>query len=331
VTSPRSLFDRVISRPRFRRAPLTAALLILLAAFAAAALDRRLPDLITSDRWRAVLLTPTLILYIVLVSTAMARMEDRVIRAFRSLIPVDDEGFNRLLSESSRIRPRDEILAFLAGVILGLVIAMLGSPQPISWLGTYWLASSCLMYGLLAWTIYTSLVTTRLTTALLRQPLHIGPFDAPAFHAVGMQSLVLSLVFVGAITLSLIFPASQPATLWNLGVWLPYLPIVALVMAVFFLNMVPTHRVLARARDGALKRVQQQIQRAGQILLQRLEENQEAGSLAVEISALAAYQQRLEAARTWPYNTAMLRSLFFSVLVPIITVLLRMVFDRLTK
>jgi hypothetical protein len=74
---------------------------------------------------------------------AMARMEDRVIRAFRPLIPVDDERFNRLLSASSRIR---------------------------------------------------------LTTALLRQPLHIGPFDAPAFHVVGMQSLVLSLVFVGAIT-----------------------------------------------------------------------------------------------------------------------------------
>jgi hypothetical protein len=329
--TPPSLFDRVIKRPRFRWGPLIGALLILLAAFAAAALDRRLPDLITSDRWRAVLLTPTLILYFVLVSRAMARMEDGVIRAFRSLLPLNDEGFNRLLAESSRIRPRDEILAFAAGVILGLVIARLGSPQPISWLGTYWLASSCLMYGLLAWTIYASFVGTRLTTALLRQPLHIGPFDAPAFHAVGMQSLVLSLVFVGAIMLSLIFPASQPATLWNLGVWLPYLPIVALVVAVFFLNMLPTHRVLSRAKDEAMKRARQQIQRAGQEMLLRMEENRDTGGLAAEISALAAYQQRLDTARTWPYNTAMLRSLFFSVLAPIITMLARMVFDRLTQ
>jgi hypothetical protein len=329
--TPPSLFDRVIKRPRFRWGPLIGALLILLAAFAAAALDRRLPDLITSDRWRAVLLTPTLILYFVLVSRAMARMEDGVIRAFRSLLPLNDEGFNRLLAESSRIRPRDEILAFAAGVILGLVIAMLGSPQPTSWLGTYWLASSCLMYGLLAWTIYASFVGTRLTTALLRQPLHIGPFDAPAFHAVGMQSLVLSLVFVGAIMLSLLFPASQPATLWNLGVWLPYLPIVALVVTVFFLNMLPTHRVLSRAKEEAMKRARQQIQRAGQEILLRMEADQETGSLAAEISALAAYQQRLDTARTWPYNTAMLRSLFFSVLAPIITMLARMAFDRLTQ
>jgi hypothetical protein len=331
MTPPPSLFDRVISRPRFRWGPLIAALLILLTALAAAALDRRLPDLITSDRWRAVLLTPTLILYFVLISRVMARMEDRVIRAFRLLVPVDDERFDRLLAKSSHIRPRDEILVFSAGVILGLVIAMLGSRQPVSWLGAYWLTSSCLMYGLLAWTIYASLVSARLTTALLRQPLRIGPFDAPAFHAVGMQSLVLSLVFVGAMTLSLIFPASQPATLWNLGVWLPYLLLVAVVVAVFFLNMLPTHRVLARAKDEAQKRARQQIQRAGQEMLLRMEENREAGSLAAEISALAAYQQRLETARTWPYNTAMLRSLFFSVLVPVFTMLARMVFDRLTQ
>jgi len=187
------------------------------------------------------------------------------------------------------------------------------------------------MYGLLVWTIYASLISTRLTTALLRQPPHIGPFDAPAFHAVGMQSLALSLVFVGAMTLSLIFPASQPATLWNLGVWLPYLPIVALVVAVFFLNMLPTHRVLARAKEVATKRARQQIQRAGQEMLLCMEADRETGSLAAEISALAAYQQRLETARTWPYNTAMLRSLFFSVLVPIITMLGRMLFDRLTQ
>jgi len=329
--TPPSLLDRVIKRPRFRWGPLIGAVLILLAAFAAAALDRRLSDLITSDRWRAVLLTPTLILYFVLVSRIMARMEDRVIRAFRPLLPLDDEGFKRLLAESSRIRPRDEILAFAAGVILGLVIAMLGSPQPISWLGTYWLASSCLMYGLLAWIIYASFVDTRLTTALLRQPLRIGPFDAPAFHAVGMQSLVLSLVFVGAIMLSLIFPASRPATLWNLGVWLPYLPIVALVVAVFFLNMVPTHRVLSRAKDEAMRRARQQTQRAGQEMLLRMEENRDTGGLAAEISALVAYQQRLDTARTWPYNTAMLRSLFFSVLAPIIVMLARMAFEWLTQ
>ena len=331
MTPPPSLFDRLISRPRLRWAPLIAALLILLAAFGAAALDRRLSDLITSNRWRAVLLAPSIILYIVVISMAMERMEGRVLRSFRPLVAVDDESFNRLLAESAHMRPRGEILAFAAGAILGLVVVTWSLSEPISWLTAYWLASSILMYGLLAWTIYASLVSTRLTTTLLRQPLRIGPFDAPALHAVGMQSLVLSLVFVGGMTISVIFSAFQSDVLRNPAFWLSYLPIVAVVVAVFFLNMPPAHRVLARARDDELKRVQQHIQRAGQDLLLRMEENREAGSLATEISALAAYQQRLEAARTWPYNTAMLRSLFFSVLVPIITVLVRTVFDRLTK
>jgi hypothetical protein len=89
--------------------------------------------------------------------------------------------------------------------------------------------------------------------------------------------------------------------------------------------------VLSRAKDEAMKRARQQIQRAGQEMLLRMEENRDTGGLSAEISALAAYQQRLDTARTWPYNTAMLRSLFFSVLAPIITMLARMVFDRLTQ
>jgi hypothetical protein len=331
MTRPLSLFDRVFNRPRLRRVPLIAALLILLAAFVAAALDGELADLVFTNRWRSLLLAPVIILYITLVSMAMERVEARMIRSFRPLIPVDDQRFSRLIAESSHIRVRDEVLAFAAGLIAGLAIVVWSRSDPISWQTAYWMVTSCFMYGLLAWTIYASLVSTRLTTSLLRQPLRIGPFDAPAFHAVGMQSLLLSLVFVGGMTLSVIFAASQPDTLRNPGFWLTYLPLVAVVLAVFFLNMLPTHRVLASARDGELARVQRQIQRSGQGLLQRLEEEREGGSLAAEINAVAAYEQRLQAARTWPYNTAMLRSLFFSVLVPLITVLVRMVFERLTR
>ena len=48
-----------------------------------------------------------------------------------------------------------------------------------------------------------------------------------------------------------------------------------------------------------------------------------------EANLLMAYEQRLREARTWPYNTAMLRTLFLSVLVPIATILLQMIIKRL--
>lgn len=40
------------------------------------------------------------------------------------------------------------------------------------------------------------------------------------------------------------------------------------------------------------------------------------GPLSQHILALAALEGRLQAARTWPYNTPMLRTLFVSVLAP---------------
>lgn len=49
----------------------------------------------------------------------------------------------------------------------------------------------------------------------------------------------------------------------------------------------------------------------------------------MEINALAAYDQRLQTAPTWPYNTGMLRTLIFSVLIPAATVLAKIAVDVL--
>jgi hypothetical protein len=47
--------------------------------------------------------------------------------------------------------------------------------------------------------------------------------------------------------------------------------------------------------------------------------------LGADINALVAYEKRLLAASTWPYDTAMLRTLFFSVILPAIAALARIV------
>ncbi len=64
-------------------------------------------------------------------------------------------------------------------------------------------------------------------------------------------------------------------------------------------------------------------------LAQRVDSSQDSLGLAQVTSALLAYEQRLTDARTWPYNTAMLRTLFLSVLVPAITILLKTLVERL--
>ena len=54
--------------------------------------------------------------------------------------------------------------------------------------------------------------------------------------------------------------------------------------------------------------------------MEHLANGQDAAQPAQLTDALLAYEDRLKEARTWRYNTAMLRTLFISVLVPVITV-----------
>jgi hypothetical protein len=49
------------------------------------------------------------------------------------------------------------------------------------------------------------------------------------------------------------------------------------------------------------------------------------------LNALAFYEQRLQAARTWTYNTAILRTLFLSVLLPVGKLFARLVVDLVTR
>ena len=63
--------------------------------------------------------------------------------------------------------------------------------------------------------------------------------------------------------------------------------------------------------------------------MQHVDRQAEAGTIASQINALTAYEQRLKATPTWPYNTGMLRTLFFSILMPLISVMVKMALDVL--
>jgi hypothetical protein len=161
------------------------------------------------------------------------------------------------------------------------------------------------------------------TAAILAAPLAVDPNDAGPFIAIGRQALLLALVFIGGITLSLISSAIEPGVFGQLGFWLVYVPIALAPVAVFFLAMRPTHRVLAGAKARELASVRAELRRAHLGLLARLAAEEDPSDFPALITSLAALEQRLEVARTWPYNTTMLRTLFVSVLAPVALLLLR--------
>ncbi len=328
---PPSLFDHFISRPRPAWIKLSFSLSLLLLPFGAAYLDGMVGDFLHQGRWRVYLLSPTIIIYIWIISPIMTRVGADVVRVIRPLVSLDDESFDSLIAEVSRINPVHEGIAFGIGAILGIASVLAsGFEEDTSWLRWYWLLTAGFMYGLLAWTIFGSVASTRVNAALHRQPLRFDILDPSTFEAIGSQSLLIALAFVGGITLSLLF-AFQLENLSSPEFWLIYLFLALVTVLIFFLNMRPTHHVLVAEKKREIEPVRQHIKRACRSLVQHLDQNQNPGTLAAEVNALVVYEQRLLAARTWPYNTAMLRTLFFSVFFPLVSVLARLVVEILFR
>jgi hypothetical protein len=323
----RSLFARLISH---RRHPLiTVVIGLALAAFpfAAAYLDGLLDDLFSQGHWRPLLLAPVVITYILIVSPILTRMEAGVIQALRPLVLIDDEHFDRLVAGASRLSPIGEGISFGLGAALGLWSGRVAASEGSSfWIGLYLPLAGSLMFGLLAWTIYAVIASTRLTAELHRQPLRVDIFDVKPFEPIGRQSLVAALVFVGGILLGMVFSLERDSILlWQNWLVLGLLAMVPILA--FFLNMRDTHRVLAAEKKRELDAVQRRILASCRALMAHTDARRDTSMAAAEINALVAYEKRIQAAKTWPYNTAMLRTLTFSVILPGAAAVVRAVFE----
>jgi hypothetical protein len=329
---PTSLFERWIARPRTPWLRMGISVAVVAAPLVAAALDGVLADFFTEGLWRSMGLPAAIIVYILAVAGPMSAMESRVIRSFRPVILLTDEELDRLLRSVAVPKPVYEALAIGGGLLVGLWAAKDWPPGgPGSWLDWTGQILVPLMYGLLAWLIYASFAETRLMNVLLRQPLRVDPLDTTPFEPIGRRSLLVALAFIGGSTLSLVFVGSQPGGLRNPAVWVVYGILALVTAAIFFLNMRATHHVLAAARKAELHEVRAQIAAACRALSQCLANEQPSGTLPTDLNALVIYEGRLKEGRTWPYNTAMLRTLVLSGLIPLAPVVGRTIVERFLR
>jgi hypothetical protein len=328
---PTSLFERWIARPRTPWLRVGIGLAVVAAPLIAAALDGVLPAFFTQGLWR-IWLSAAVIVYILAAAGPMSAMESRVISSLRPVIMLTDEELDRLMRRVAVPKPAYEALAFGAGAALALLGAEGWPPgDPSPWLTWTNQISAPLMFGMLAWVIYGSFAEARLMGVLLRQPLSVDPLDTTPFGPIGRRSLLLALVFVGGSTLSLVFIGTQPGGLRDPGSLALYGILALATVAIFFLNMRPTHHVLAAARKSELRAVRAQIATPCRALSTSLEQNQPTGTLAADLNALVIYEGRLKESRTWPYNTAMIRTLVLSVLAPLAPVVARLVVDNVLR
>jgi hypothetical protein len=240
---------------------------------------------------------------------------------------VDDQELAHVVRRASSIHPFYEVTAIAAGLCFGLLL-MSGVPWPgDGWPAYVVVASSYVMFGLLGWLGFMSIAQTRMVSHLLRLPLRVDPLDITPFEAIGRQSLVLALAFVGGNTIAILLANYGSAALANPRFWLVFTPLFLLPVVVFFLNMVPTQRVLSQAKKHELATVRGELHAAFRLLLQSRQSGEPAGGLSQDVNALVAYEQHLNEASSWPYNPVIIRTLIFGVLVPVTTVLARRVFE----
>lgn len=319
-----SLFDRTVARRR----PVWATALLVAAVYLptlVAAASESVTSILTNPASRSVLTSPTAIAYTLIIAQIMSNMEPIVVRSLRPAILMEDQELAAIVRRASSISPLHEILSIVAGLLFAFAITG-GLPKPgTSWQTWVGIVTGYVMCGLLSWLGFALISNTRVTSRLLRLPLRVDPLGLAPFEAIGRQSLAIALAFAGGITLGLLLGNYGSAALANIRFWLLFAPLFLLPVLLFFLNMIPTHRVLSRAKKRELETVRKELHLAFRQLLQSRQAGDTAGSLSSEVSALVAYEKQLDEASSWPYHPATLRTLIFGVLVPLVTVLARRV------
>ena len=283
-------------------------------------------DMLRDAQWRPLMLPPTIIIYILILVPYMRSSSHKVADALRPVVKVDDAEYARIVADATRIRPRNEAVAFAAGALFALLIWGLEGAReteyPLLLYSVFFL--SLVMFGMMGWVIYLSLSRSRLTAVLHRQPIEIDIFDISPFESVGRQSLMLSLSLVGGTVLSLFF-VFDPESFLSLGDLIVYVLLSLATFAVFFLNMRYTHRALANEKKRELSGARKQVNRAYRQLQALSADGADTVNVTSEINAWTTMETRLKETRTWPYNTEMMRTLTFSVLTPIAIGLSRVV------
>lgn len=333
VTTAPTHFERLIyaiqSMTLWRKALLV--LLLLALPLALAYLEGATDILINRDTWRTAYFPTVALIYMLAVAPWLWWAENAVIKGLQPLIKIGPNNGEGLVYGGWWRSSRGDWCAFGAGLVAGLLLLI---SQPIPdlryWAVRYWIATVLVTCGALVWLIYAAISSARLTALLHRHIRHEDPFDITPFEPVGRQGLVFAMIFVGAITLSILFMYGR-TMFWAWQNIVIYSILVLATVLIFFIVMWPTHRTLRRAKLQELAGMQRVI---GQTM-RKLEAQVAAGAdgqpLVSEVPVLLTLEQRLKQTRTWPYDTEMLRALFLSVLAPLLLAGARAVGTYLTQ
>lgn len=324
---PESIFEKTIGRKRSPHITLLIGLGLLLITFIIGYLEFGLPDLITGGFWRNLFVNPSIIFYILLVAPKLTEVEGKVLQEFIKLGDLSEEKMNQIQNEIHAVHPIREWLSIGVGILF--VLLLFGGSISFDLTGIFQLLISLTAFGLLSWTVYSSVVSVRLTGQLLKQPLKVDLFDLESYKVVGKSSLYLALAFIGGFTLALLFTAHDLTVIQDIEFWLINIYMFILPIVIFFWNMYPTYKIIDSAKKDALKEVAQHIRDIHDQMLLKAGLTADHADLSQSLEGFIVLEARLEKIQAWPYEVSTLRSLFGSILIPAVTVLAQVLLRRL--
>jgi hypothetical protein len=321
------LVEALIKRSRlpwyWATALVTAGLLLLLTL--AVYLDGTIADMLGWGFWFNYGDGLLLIAYILMVSSFMWRLRIRAIQAFRPLLAIDDDAFDRLAAKASAANRRREWASVLIGV--GLAVAM-GQPWSLEWgAGSLWqsvylVIAGTLMNGLLFWLVYDTLASTVRIARLSRQAPKIDIlFNTELLMPIARWSLGIAVGWVGGISLSLVFQ-TQESLLRGQTITL-YAILVSVTVLGFLLSMWSARNTIARVKRRELALARKHLAAASLELKDRTAQDRLEGmeGLSSTMASWATYQKLVKETPTWPFDINIMRRLLASTIAPVLVYL----------
>jgi hypothetical protein len=284
-------------------------ILVLGIPFALAYLEG-LPSIPESYGWRGAVFPIVGIVYTIAATPWIWHAERKVVDGLRPVVRESLEAYNTLSRRVWWRNSTGDWVAFAIGFIGGIwVVTDWSAVQELYWVDRYLLFVYLVLYGCATWLIYAATSSARLTAVLHRYIQHEDPFDVSSFEPVGRQGLILSLIFAGAMTISLPFADIRNFLLYWQN-WVIYSILLSTTVLLFFLVMWPTHRTLLRVKRQQLTTVERLVGQTSAQFQTLTADRADTQSAATDLQAWLALEQRLKQTRTWPYDTEMLRTLF---------------------
>ncbi len=319
------LIEAVIRRSRLTRSwtILVVVGVLLLLLVLTASLDGEFASLLDWSVVGPTLLNITFPIYILVVYPFMLGSREQAVLAFKPLLSLEDDAFNKVAENISKPSRRGEWAAIFLGIsVLGVVLFQPWTLDWASgpfWLTVYYVITTTIGMGLMGWLIYDALVGIVRISRLSRRDLKLDILDTETLAPVAAWSLSISLVFVGIIILAVISEVATTAKIvLDATSIIGYGFLICTTLLIFFLSMWTAHRALSEAKKSKLVTIGRHMSAISTEMDECMVGDQFSGTekLSSNITALAIYKREVQEAPTWPFNAGIIRRLLLSMLAP---------------